>query len=321
MLGRSIKYLITRILLPASITVVILSFLFRQVTLSDLKLAFNRIPVTTIIVFMIFSLIATYLRCIKYAILISHKINRFHLFLITLVRNCVVDLLPARSGALLLYSYLTRKKGLPLEEGTSSFTISVFYDGLAMAVMLTPMALFLKVDQIPRLPLLIAVALVYFISLGFLLGVHPLINWIKSFGWIHRFTALDKIISNISDYLQVHKSPREGVFIFALSLAIRGIKYLTLFMIFQGITGINFELSYLFLFCLGLAATELSSLLPIQGLGGFGTWELAFTLIFKGLAMPIEDPFLTGFLIHIITQTWEYFLGLSAFIILNWRQK
>ncbi|MCP5102706.1 MAG: hypothetical protein GY950_04970, partial [bacterium] len=65
-------------------------------------------------------------------------------------------------------------------------------------------------------------------------------------------------------------------------------------------------------FSFGLAGTELSSLLPIQGIGGFGTWELAFSVIFKALAIPAQNLKEAGIVIHITTQVWEYAIGFVA---------
>lgn len=51
--------------------------------------------------------------------------------------------MPARSASLVFYTYLTSRRGVILEEGVSSFVIAVFYDALALGLMLGAAALLL----------------------------------------------------------------------------------------------------------------------------------------------------------------------------------
>jgi hypothetical protein len=73
------------------------------------------------------------------------------------------------------------------------------------------------------------------------------------------------------------------------------------------------------LFSFGIAGTELSSFLPIQGLAGFGTWEAAFALVAGKIGFSFDNAFLTALVIHLTTQVWEYSLGLAALWILSIR--
>jgi uncharacterized membrane protein YbhN (UPF0104 family) len=113
-------------------------------------------------------------------------------------------------------------------------------------------------------------------------------------------------------YLKEHKKNSERLRVFLLSLVIRIIKYLFVFILFEGVVHLGFGIKNFSLFSFGLAGTELSSMFPIQGPAGFGTWELAFTVIFKALEIPAENIKEAGFVIHITTQAWEYFIGLLA---------
>ena len=72
------------------------------------------------------------------------------------------------------------------------------------------------------------------------------------------------------------------------------------------------------LFLITLVQNCTADLLPVQGLAGFGTWETAFHLVFSLLAPEHPNPFITGLLIHTVTQLWEYLLGLLSFGILLW---
>ena len=99
-MGNRLKKILLNFVLPVGITIIILSFFLQDISFNDIKNAFLGIPITWILVFVLFSLVGTFLRALRYGILISHKLGFFDVFLITLVRNFAVDLLPARSAAL-----------------------------------------------------------------------------------------------------------------------------------------------------------------------------------------------------------------------------
>jgi hypothetical protein len=303
----------TRFGLPVVITVVILYFFFRDISLSDIQGAFLRIPLTSILLFLLLSVSGTFLRAFKYHILLAKKLSFTDIFLITLVRNFSVDLLPARTASLVFYSYLTKRKGISLEEGASSFVVSVFYDTLALSVMLGGLVFFLKTEFNPTF-IYIGMALIFAVSVVMIFCAEWVIALLLKIKILHRFSRLVGVLQKIAAYLGEHRKGRERTVVFVLSLLIRLIKYVSVFVLFVGMVPVPVNMQYFSLFCFGLAGTELSSVLPIQGAGGFGTWELAFTLVFKSLQFPMANIKLTGLLIHIITQAWEYLIGITAFL-------
>ena len=305
----------TNILIPTAITVAIFFLFFRDISLTDIKENFLKIPLSLLLIFVLLSLAGTILRAYKYHILLSKKLKFKDIFLITLVRNFSVDLLPARTAALIFYSWLTKKKGIPLEEGASSFLVSVFYDALALSFMLGGLVFFIKTG-VNRWAIYIGMGSVFFISIVMIFFAEYIIRFILKLKITGHFKKPAETLKKIEIYLAGHKSNSERLLVFGLSLAIRVIKYLFVFILFEAIIHVGFGFSTFASFSFGLAGTELSSLLPIQGLGGFGTWELAFAVIFKTLAMPAANLKEAGIVIHIITQIWEYTIGLAALIYL-----
>lgn len=318
------KKILTRFLLPLLITVLILFFFFRDISFIDIKENFLKIPLSTLMVFIFLSMLGTLLRAVKYHILLSGKLAFSDVFLITLVRNFAVDLLPARSAALIFYTYLTKKKGLSLEEGASSFVVSVFYDGLALSFMLGGLVFFLKTG-INKTAIYSGVLLIFFVSVGMIFLSDRVIEKMLEFRIIRRFKKIENSLKNIYTYLLNHKRNSERVIIFILSFFIRIIKYVFIYMLFEGVVQIGWGTKIFSVFSFSLAITELSSLLPIQGLGGFGTWELAFAVsfgaMFDAYAISRSTIQSAGFIIHITTQVWEYFIGLLAFLYLNLKRQ
>lgn len=310
-----IKQVATRFIVPLLITAAIFYFFFRDISLHDIKTNFFKIPLLSLLAFVLLSLLGTLLRTARYRILLSRKISFTDLFLITLVRNFSVDLLPARTASLAFYTFLTHKRGLSIEEGGSSFVVCVFYDGLALVFMLGILLFFLK-TEISRTAIYIGMGVIFALSLIMIFFSAAVIKFLLKIRLFNRFPRLEKFLANIHAYLTSHEGTPERLRVFALSLGIRVIKYVFSYILFEGMVGLGFSLHHFALFCFGLAGTELSALLPIQGLGGFGTWELAFTLVFSALAIPAENIKEAGIVIHITTQVWEYTIGIAALLYL-----
>lgn len=310
------KKIISRFIIPLLVTVAILYFFFRDISLSDIKANFLKIPLALLLLFVCLSLLGTLLRAVKYHILLSKKLKFIDIFLITLVRNFAVDLLPARSAALIFYSYLTKKKGISLEEGASSFVVSVFYDGLALSFMLGMLIFFLKTEM-NRGAIYLGMSIIFILSVGIIFFADKILRIILKLKIIRRFNKLTKSLEKITVYLLEHNKNSERLLVFILSFFIRIIKYVFIYILFEGIVQLGWGMKSFSLFCFGLAGTELSALLPIQGLGGFGTWELTFALVFGALKIPAENLREAGFVIHITTQVWEYLIGLAAFIFIT----
>jgi len=305
------KKMLINLVIPVAVLIIILYVFFRDITFADIMKNFLRIPGGYLLAFVLLSLLATFLRAWKYHILLAKKLGFGDIFLITLVRNFSVDLLPGRAAALIFYSWLTKKKGIALEEGASSFVVSFFYDGLALCFMLGGLLFFLKTG-VNQMPIYIGMAAIFFISVIMIFFADHFFGFVLRTKMLNRFTGLEKVVKNILEYLKEHKKNSERLKVFLLSLVIRVLKYLFVFILFEGVVHLGFGIKNFSLFSFGLAGTELSSMFPIQGPAGFGTWELAFTVIFKALEISAENIKEAGFVIHITTQAWEYFIGLLA---------
>ncbi len=307
-------------LIPILVLAVIVAVFFRDVSFADIRAGFARIPLTYLLAFILLWLLGSVLRAWQYSILLSGKLAGRDIFLITLVRNFSVDLLPGRAAALGLYSWLARKKGIALEEGASSFIIGVFYDAIGLALMLAGLLFFLETG-LSRWPLIAAMAVIFLLSAAVILFAHPILGFLLRGGKLERLRLgrLQKVFGRIHDYLIEHRGNRQRFTLIAISLAIRLCKYTYNFILFEGVLHLGVSLKNFSLFSFGLAATELSTLLPVQGPAGFGTWELAFALVFSALQIPAANIKEAGIVIHVTSQAWEYAIGLMALACLAFR--
>ena len=298
---------------PAVVLFLIVVIFFRNISLADIMANFLKIPFAYLSAFILLWLLGTILRAWQYRILLSGKLAYKDVFLITLVRNFSVDLLPGRAAALILYSWLTKKKGVTLEEGASSFIIAVFYDAIALVLMLGGLFFFLETEM-NRWPFYAFMAIIFAFSALVIFFSDHFFQFLlkgKKMSRLH-LAQIEGTISSINNYLREHGKNSERLKIFALSFAGRIIKYMYNFILFEGVLHLGTGLKNFSLFCFGLAATEISSLIPIQGPAGFGTWELAFSFVFSTLQIPAPNIKEAGFVIHITSQVWEYAIGLLA---------
>lgn len=313
-----------RIALPLLVTAVILFFFFRKTGWQELRQAFASVPIWAAGLFAVFSLLGTVARTARYRLLLGGGIGPGELFLITLVQNFSVDLLPARTAALGFYAYLTRQRGVVLEEGASSFVVAVFYDALALGLMLGAAALFLlrSFEAVAvRGSIAAGLGVIIVVSLAFILLARPLAGLARRALRRVRAGKISAVLAAIEDYFSRHGSARERAATLGLSFIVKLAKYISLYVLFAGMTGAGFAWRSLSLFSFGIAGAELSSFLPIQGLAGLGTWEAAFALVAGKIGLSLESPFLTALVIHLITQVWEYSLGLGALWVLSVRAR
>jgi uncharacterized membrane protein YbhN (UPF0104 family) len=312
--------LIKNFVIPTAVLVAIVAVFFHDVSIADIRAGFARIPFTYILAFILLWLLGSVLRAWQYSVLLSGKLAGRDIFLITLVRNFSVDLLPGRAAALGFYSWLTRKKGIALEEAASSFVIGVFYDSIALALMLGGLLFFLESGR-NRWLLVAGMAIILILSALVILFSHHFLAFLLRPGTLGklRLARLQGAVGRAHDYLLEHCDNRQRLKLIVISLVIRLCKYIYNFILFEGVLHLGAGLKNFSLFSFGLAATELSSLFPLQGPAGFGTWELTFALVFSALQVPAANIKEAGIVIHVTSQAWEYAVGLLALAYLAFR--
>jgi hypothetical protein len=219
-----------------------------------------------------------------------------------------------------LYTFFTRKRGLSVQEGLSSFFIAIVYDLMSLSIMLGILLIFLE-THLPRAIILMVLLLMLGLSLVFLKYTDKVLGCILKIRWIKNKNRINEFFIKLQDYFTEHNQFREKLKILIVSFFIRVIKYFSLFVLFTGFTKLSFSLNLFSIFSFGSSAVEASALFPVQGFAGFGTFEAVFTYIFTKLELSLSDPFLTGFSIHLVTQLWEYFIGLIALVIVAVKRK
>jgi hypothetical protein len=280
------------------------------------------------------SLMAAWLRAWRYRWLLRpQSISWPNMFLVTFIRNSLVDLLPARLGSLSYIYVLNKRLGFPFETATSSFVLAFVLDFLTISpfLIVSLLAVGPGADSL-RTPALLIIAAAFFLVVFlvywklvpaariFLAVFRGLLRLTRTQERKASRTAVHKFELTIENLNSVHRSGR-AIPILVLSFLIRLAKYVSVFALFFALLrsqGFALRDLSLWTFILGLSGAELTSALPIKGLAGFGTWESAWALTFSLMHFDSRLAVISGIGVHLLTNIFEYSLGIGSILILAW---
>ena len=292
MSGRRAVY----IAVSLALSVLLISLLISRIDAEELGRVLTRIFVPGLLAYMAVALLGTVLRAWRYKLFLSPQTVRWRdILMATFIRNSFVDLLPARLGSLSLIYVLNKRLGFSFEAATSAFVASLVYDFLTLAPFVVGAAIVVGLGATAvSTPALLAVAGAFFviwalilarITWFFRLGVRIYEKGLRLFRLeAKKWAAVSKEkLAATAGSIALIQEKRLALPFFVLSLGIRACKYISIyFLLFALMRSLGFgfpELSFWKLI-LGITGAELTSLMPIKGLAGFGTWESAWALTF-----------------------------------------
>ena len=257
------------------------------------------------------------LRVMRYRALLQEQVPLGVLTLITVVRGMVADLLPARIGSLVYVWLVTTRAAVPLPDALSSFFLALVLDMVVIAPMLL-LALTAVGFDIQASGMLVALAGILLIA-----SVVALVFLAPALRLAGRILGARTLTETAGKVVEVH---RRGHLIPAvlLSCGVRITKFGAHYLVLQSVLvplGVPWASLGFFQSFLGVAGAELSAMLPVSGLGAFGTWEAAFALSFTHLGLTQDQAVLAGFATHVLTQLHDYGLGALALLVLMWPRR
>lgn len=315
------------------VSAVLLAYLFTKTSLTELAGTLAGIYLPALGIYLAISLIAVWLRAWRARLLLAPQpIGWKDIVLVTLIRNCLDDFLPARIGALSYVYVLNRRLGFPFEAAASTFAVGIVYDFLTLGpfLMIAVLAAGVGVSGIPSFGLLgltagylAATAIVLWkivpISLFLLRAFVALLKAFKAERGKRAVASVEKLRATIAG-LQAIRDRKIDALLLVQSLAIRLGKYASVYFLLWALLrsrGIPLSQIGFGRLILGVTAAEMTALLPIRGLAGFGTWESAWALAFGVMALPPGLAVVSGLGIHLLTNIWEYGLGLAGILLLE----
>ena len=320
------------VIVSIALSVLLMGLLLSRIEAKELAETLTRIFLPALLAYMAIALLGAVLRAWRYKIFLSPQpIRRRDVLMATFIRNSFVDLLPARIGSLSFIYVLNKRLDFAFEAATSAFVASFVYDFLTLspfvvaaviavglgAVSISTPALLIVAGVFFALWILILWKLIPFLALalavyGRILGI---LKWTDK-RWA--VVSVEKIRATIES-LALIQGKRLAVPIFVLSLGIRAAKYVSLyFLLFALLRSLGFGMAGLSFWklILGITGAEITSVLPVKGLAGFGTWESVWALTMGIMGFEQRIAILSGLGVHLVTNLFEYALGIGSLLIL-----
>jgi len=315
-----------------AVSIGLLLFLFSKIDFTDFVKTFQNIFIPALIGFMFLSLIGSGLRAWRYKWLLQpQKISWKNILMVTFIRNLFVDFFPARIGSLSYIYILNQRLKYSFEASSSTFVMAFLFDFLTLSPVLIMAVFFVGMGTtVLSGPLMILMSVLFFLIFFLILWkIIPISNLLlRMYTALLKLTGLrdkkwaDLSIAKINATIKsLDQIKRRNVFwpLFLLSFFIRLAKYSSLFLLLFSLLhshGISLTVMNFFKTVLGITGAEMSSALPIKGVGGFGTWESAWVLTSKLMDFKTNLAIISGIGIHLISNLFEYLLGIISLLIL-----
>ncbi len=300
------------------ITIVLLAILLSQVSVADVVTTLTSInPLYLAAGFLLYACCYLF-RALRFWILLNGELGLKDLFRIVCVHNMVNSILPARTGEL-SYVYLLKKvHRRSVGDGVATLVVARMFDIVVIVIFFllalqlmrdTPSALvgFAWVGGVVLVIVIVSFTLLVYSGRFFLNCVKSLFEMFHFVRWNLVKFLLAKAEETVESLDRI-KSP--GLF-----------KYLQLFLVSCGNWLSLYLLVYLLLmgmgisvgFCAVLFASTfvlISTILPVQGIGGFGTIEGAWTIGFMLIGLTKVDAISSGFIYHITLILYFLIFGI-----------
>ncbi|MEA3254630.1 MAG: lysylphosphatidylglycerol synthase transmembrane domain-containing protein, partial [Candidatus Altiarchaeota archaeon] len=271
-------------------------------------------PAHLLLGFILYSLCYLF-RTLRFALILNKKVNLKDLFLIVCVHNMANYLLPARTGEFSYVYLLKKSQGIRGSEGVATLMLARIFDVISISLIF-----FTSVFMVRSLPpivsnaisgvafslLFIVLFLVYLLYYGnrftvLITGVCSKLNLLRFHLVDFLLEKLKEIVGNLSSI----RSKKTVFYFFIYSIFIWSSLYS---MIYVLLDGMSIHLGT-WVVILGSTFAILTGILPVQGLGGFGTYEGAWAVVFIPLGISKETAIASGFAVHILFLLYSMILG------------
>lgn len=267
-----------------------------------------------------------FFRALRFRILLNKKVGLKNLFTIVCVHNMMNNILPARTGEL-SYIYLLKKHhNKTAGEGIATLFVARVFDIISITLLFSVSALMIK--DLPDMVAKVVFFIVFFLALvivfliTLLYSGNSFLNLVGMF--FERFGLEDKRIvgymlrkgSETVESFEMIKTNGRFIEMFTISIGI----WLSLYLLnYTLVIAMGINLNF---FTIVLASTfaVFTTVLPIQGVGGFGTIEGGWAIGFVAAGLTKEVAISSGFGVHIITIFYFIIIGLFGYSVIKLKE-
>jgi glycosyltransferase 2 family protein len=305
-------------ILTIGITIILLAALSTQVSIHDIITTLTHIsPIYLVAGFMLYTC-SYFFRAWRFHILLNRETSIRDLFYIECVHNMMNNLLPARTGELSYVYLLKTEQNKTTGEGLATLIIARIFDFIVISIFFLLLFLFIK-DLTLDVTILVATGIVLLFFMVFLLvglllysnTFFKILKIITRFLNFSKFPAGDYILKKGEEIIDCVDKIKAGKINAHLSVVILsiGIWVLSYSLFYIIAVSMNIQLDAVqILFASSFAV--FSTVLPIQGIGGFGTMEGGWALGFMATGVPKEIAISTGFGFHLVILVYTLSIGI-----------
>jgi hypothetical protein len=307
------------------ITLFFVAVLFTQISPGDIVKILHQInPFYLITGFFLY--IGCYIfRSVRFYYLLNKEITVKDLVAVVCLHNLINVVLPSKTGEL-SYIYLVNKyHNRTIGEGIATLLIARIFDIISIS------ALFLVSFAIVVHSITANMTLVYGVILVLGLFIVLLFFFLnKSRSFLEAGLKLCSFagIEKTRQVILILKKGEETVFALENARTSKEYSFTTIFLLSLGVWGCMYAFTALIvismdihagLFAIFFACTFafMTAILPVQGIGNFGTFEAGWTVGFLSIGISPELAVSTGFSFHIINVMFTGILGLAGIILLH----
>lgn len=297
------------------LTVLLVYVLIREAGLSAIVTVLRKLPFSIILLTFVLYLGIYLLRLLRFQALLTKKIPFLQFFPILCMHNIANIALPARTGEL-SYLYLLKKfHAVKGSESLASLTISRLGDLIAILLFFLLGTFFVQ-----DLPKPVHTALWYFslfiivciaallLAIFFKLHIKAFFESLLCFiglGGNKKITMFQHALGDMLDFIKATKG--KGLFAALLYSILQWLLMYSFTYTLMQAFGMEASIFQVFV---GSSLALISSVLPMQGVLGFGTTEGIWTVVFLLLGFEKTITIASGFGVHIVSLVYAFLLGL-----------
>lgn len=315
------------------ISIGLIWLLLSRIELNEFLTTLQKIHYPGLLFFILFSLSASGFRAWRYKVLLApYSISWFNILLVTFIRNVFVDLLPARIGSLSYVYLINRRLNFPFTTAASTFILAFIFDFITLSPILIIAILVVGLGStLVSSPILLLLVAVFFLFTLLFLHYLPFfielsVNIFKSISKLFKLdnkkwvgTAAEKLLDVNIELKEIRRRGRYWP-VFLISVVLRLTKYGAIISLLWALLyshGFSLPELNFFKVVLGVTGAEFTSILPIKGIGGFGTWESAWAFTFQLLNFKQNLAIITGLGVHLISNFFEYIIGIISIVMIS----
>ena len=313
------KFISKKKVISIIITFLLLGIILSQIRIEDLIITVKSINKTYLVLGFLLYSFSYVLRGIRFHILLDKKISLTDLFHVVCVHNLINSILPARSGEL-SYIYILRKyHAKSTGEGVATLMVARVLDFIAISLLFFVSSLF--ITDLPEMFSSIIWLVVLFTCL---LAIFLIILLYAGEAFLNFSNAIfiafkldqnvlvkfflrkaNEIVGNFENIKNSGKMIELCIISFIIWLTLYFLNYVL-------IRSLDINIGF-FEVLLASTFVVFMSVLPVQGLGGFGTYEVGWTIGFVGVGLSKELAINSGIVVHIIGIVYYVLLGLYGY--------